>query len=96
MGMGTLCTAKKAPMYEHGDTLHCQKGPYIWAWGHFDITNSHPPNRFVWLNHPWDCIIMEKLFLFGYLCTGERQERTMKVSRCHVVRTLSIITQVLS
>ena len=37
MGMGTLCTAKKAPVYWHGDTLHCQKVPYIWAWGHFAL-----------------------------------------------------------
>ena len=34
MGMGTLCTGKRAPIYGHGDTLHWEKGPYIWAWGH--------------------------------------------------------------
>ena len=34
MGMGTLCTSKKAPIYGHWDTLHCQKGPQMWAWGH--------------------------------------------------------------
>ena len=27
VGMGTLCTAKKPPIYGHGDTLHCQKAP---------------------------------------------------------------------
>ena len=37
MGMGTLCTAKKPPKHEHGDILHCQKAPYIWAWGHFEL-----------------------------------------------------------
>ena len=31
IGIGTLSTAKKLPMYGHGDTLHCQKAPYIWA-----------------------------------------------------------------
>ena len=35
MGMGTPCTAKKSVIYDHGDTLKCQKAPYIWAWGHF-------------------------------------------------------------
>ena len=40
MGMGTLCTGKKAPIYGHGDTLHWQKGPYIWAWGHFALGQS--------------------------------------------------------
>jgi len=30
MGMGTLCTTKKSPIYEHGDDLHCQKAPHIW------------------------------------------------------------------
>ena len=30
-------SAKKAPIYGHGDTLHCQKGPYIGAWGHFAL-----------------------------------------------------------
>ena len=25
MGMGTLCTAKKPPIYRHGGTLYCQK-----------------------------------------------------------------------
>ena len=37
MGTGTLCTGKKAPIYGHGDTLHWQKGPHIWAWGHFAL-----------------------------------------------------------
>ena len=51
MGMGTLCTAKsrlfyqhgtfciskKPPIYGQGDTLHKQKGPHIWAWGHFAL-----------------------------------------------------------
>ena len=27
MGMGTLCTGKKAPIYGHGDTLNWQKRP---------------------------------------------------------------------
>ena len=31
MRMGTLCTGKKAPIYGPGNTLHWQKGPYIWA-----------------------------------------------------------------
>ena len=35
MGMGTLCTSKKAPIYGHGDTLHSLKGSHVWAWGHF-------------------------------------------------------------
>ena len=34
MGMGTLCTGTKAPMYGHGDFLHWEKGNHIWAWGH--------------------------------------------------------------
>ena len=29
MGTGTLCTAKNPPIYGHGDTLHCQKDPYM-------------------------------------------------------------------
>ena len=33
--MGTLCTAKKPLIYGDGDTLHCQKAPHIWRWGHF-------------------------------------------------------------
>ena len=45
MGMGTLRTTKKSPMYGYGDTLHCQKAPYIWAQGHFVLpkepTNHH-------------------------------------------------------
>ena len=28
MGMGTLCTAKKPPIYGRGDAWHCQKDPY--------------------------------------------------------------------
>ena len=40
MGMGTLCTAKKPPIHEHGDTLQCQKARYIWAWGHFALPKS--------------------------------------------------------
>ena len=31
LGMGTLCTGKRAPIYGHGDTLQWQKGPHIWA-----------------------------------------------------------------
>ena len=42
MGMGTLCTGKKAPIYGHGDTLHWQKGPQIWAWGHFALAKRPP------------------------------------------------------
>ena len=38
MGMGTLCTGKKAPIYGHGDTLHWQKGSSVWAWGLFAAT----------------------------------------------------------
>ena len=40
MGMGTLCTGKKAPIYGHGDTLYWQEGPHIWAWGHFALAKS--------------------------------------------------------
>ena len=32
-----ICNAKKAPIDGHGDSLHCQKGPYLWAWGHFAL-----------------------------------------------------------
>ena len=42
MGMGTLCTGKKAPIYGHGDTLHRRKGTHIWAWGHFVLTKRPP------------------------------------------------------
>ena len=42
MGMGTLCTGKKAPMYGHGDTLHRQKGPHVWAWVHFALAKRPP------------------------------------------------------
>ena len=35
-----LCTAKKAPIFGHGDTLHCQKAPYIWTWRHFALPKS--------------------------------------------------------
>ena len=42
MGMGTLCTAKKAPIYGHGDTLQCQKGPNMWAWGEFTLAKRRP------------------------------------------------------
>ena len=38
MGMGTLCTAKKSRVCGHGDALHYQKAPYIWAWGHVCAT----------------------------------------------------------
>ena len=37
MGMGTLCTSKKAPVDGHGDTLHLQKGLHTWAWGQFVV-----------------------------------------------------------
>ena len=40
MGMGTHCSAEKPPMYGHPDTLHYQKAPYIWAWGHFALRKS--------------------------------------------------------
>ena len=40
--MGILCTGKKAPMYGHGDTLHWQKGPHIWAWAHFAVEKKPP------------------------------------------------------
>ena len=30
--MVTLCTGKEAPIYGHGDTLHWQRDPHIWAW----------------------------------------------------------------
>eukprot|EP00670_Eutreptiella_braarudii_P019901 CAMPEP_0174355358 /NCGR_PEP_ID=MMETSP0811_2-20130205/24508_1 /TAXON_ID=73025 ORGANISM="Eutreptiella gymnastica-like, Strain CCMP1594" /NCGR_SAMPLE_ID=MMETSP0811_2 /ASSEMBLY_ACC=CAM_ASM_000667 /LENGTH=95 /DNA_ID=CAMNT_0015486685 /DNA_START=228 /DNA_END=515 /DNA_ORIENTATION=+ len=26
--------------YGCGDTLHCQKAPYLWAWGHFALPKS--------------------------------------------------------
>ena len=42
MGMGTLCTGKKAPIYGDGDTLHWQKGPHIWGWGHFALAKRPP------------------------------------------------------
>ena len=42
MGMGTLCTAKKVVIYGHGDTLHQQKGPHVWAWGHFALAKRPP------------------------------------------------------
>ena len=35
--MGTLCTAKNPLIYGNGDTLHCQKPPHIWRWGHFAL-----------------------------------------------------------
>ena len=35
MGMGILCATKKPPKHGHGDTLHYQRAPYIWAWGHY-------------------------------------------------------------
>ena len=38
----SLCTAKKPPIYGHGDTLHCQKAPHIWTWGHFPLAKSPP------------------------------------------------------
>ena len=41
MGMGTHCSAEKPPMYGHPDTLHYQKAPYIWAWGHFALRKNH-------------------------------------------------------
>ena len=41
MGMGTLCTAKKPPIYGHGDTLHSQKAPHIWAWRHYTAFYSY-------------------------------------------------------
>ena len=28
------------PIYGHGDTLHCQKAPYVWAWEHFALPKS--------------------------------------------------------
>ena len=40
MSMGTLCIAKKPPKYGHWDTLHCQKAPYFWAWGHLTLPKS--------------------------------------------------------
>ena len=41
MGMGTLCTSKKAPpIYGHGDTLHCQKAPYVGALRNFTLQKS--------------------------------------------------------
>ena len=42
MGMGTLCTGKKALLYAHVDTLHEQKGSHIWAWGHFVLAKRRP------------------------------------------------------
>ena len=42
MGMGTVCTGKKAPKYGHGDILHWQKGPPIWAWGNFAMAKRPP------------------------------------------------------
>ena len=38
--VGTFCTAKKPAMYGHGDTLHCQKASYVWAWGHVALPKS--------------------------------------------------------
>ena len=32
--------------YGHGDMLHCQKGPYPRAWGHFALLKS--PNLWAW------------------------------------------------
>ena len=40
MGMGTHCTTKESPKYGHEDTLHYQRAPYIWAWGHFALPKS--------------------------------------------------------
>ena len=28
-------TTKRARIYEHGDTMHCQQGSHIWACGHY-------------------------------------------------------------
>ena len=42
MGMRRLCTSKKAPIYEHGDTLHWQNGTHIWARGHFALAKRPP------------------------------------------------------
>ena len=38
--MGTLCTAKKPLIYGDGDTLHRQKAPHKWRWGHFALPKS--------------------------------------------------------
>ena len=52
-GMRTFCTGKKLRIYGHGDTVHCQKAPYVWAfcgvkrfsaYGNGDI--SHCPKAF--------------------------------------------------
>ena len=40
MGIGTICTGKKVPIYGHGDTLHWQKAPHIWAWGHLAMAKE--------------------------------------------------------
>ena len=42
MGLGILCTGKRAPIYGHEDTLNWQKGPHTWAWGHFALEEWLP------------------------------------------------------
>ena len=40
MAMGTLCTSKKPLICANGNTLHRQKAPHIWRWGHFALPKS--------------------------------------------------------
>ena len=50
MGMGTLCTAKKPPMYVHGDTL--PKSPLRWlSWGSLYSFGCPLPLRTQVVNH---------------------------------------------
>ena len=66
--MGTLCTGKRAPIYRHGDTLHWQKGPQIWAWGHFTLAKRAP-----YMGMGTLCTGKKApIYGMGTLCTGKK------------------------
>ena len=68
MGMWTLCTGKKAPIYGHGDTLHWQKGPHIWARGHFALAKG--AHKWAW-GH-FELAKRPPYMGIGTLCTGKK------------------------
>ena len=47
MGMRTLGSAKKPPIYGHGDALRYQKSPNMWMCGHVALP-KRAPYRLAW------------------------------------------------
>ena len=81
MGMQMHCTAKKLPIYGHGDTLrsqkapktawstlHCQTAPYVWAWGTLHSQQAH----YIWA---WGHVALPKgpvYVVMGTLCIPKK------------------------